>query len=159
MAFRDMFNVLSAGAYETLRRAPDNADLVEDFFGMFGRYVRHLSHIVFECPTLRPALDLGCECMFTPCRESVESIFAFVESILEQRGDATRFVIENYTEKYSQLLSVFVRSLFFVGCCCFEFSQSHASSSECEPWREEFEGDPEIFQNKYFSMSNTSSEK
>merc|ERR1719356_1259202 len=65
----------------------DREDLVEDFFGMFNRYLRKAPAIVAEAPTLEFTLQL-CPAIVTKVRqEALESIMAFVEEACSAVAD------------------------------------------------------------------------
>mmetsp|Transcript_71912 Transcript_71912/g.113964 ORF Transcript_71912/g.113964 Transcript_71912/m.113964 type:complete len:965 (+) Transcript_71912:107-3001(+) len=65
-------------------------ELVEDFYGMFERYLRHAPVIVLEAPTLLPTLQLWQYVIFVQQKDAIEAIIAFMESVLGMVADAVK---------------------------------------------------------------------
>lgn len=65
-------------------------ELVEDFYGMFERYLRHAPIIVLEAPTLLPTLQLWQYVIFVQQKDAIEAIIAFMEAVWGMIADAVR---------------------------------------------------------------------
>merc|ERR1719409_2489174 len=83
---RELFCQLSGTGIEVLRAAAgsleNNTELVEDFYGMFERYLRYVPVIVLEAPTLRPTMELWHVAIFVQQKDAIEAIIAFIEAVL-----------------------------------------------------------------------------
>lgn len=81
-----LFHALSSTALQCLIAARDHleeiTELVEDFYGMFERYLRYAPMIVLEAPTLPPTLQLWHAAIFVQHKDAIEAIIAFVEAVL-----------------------------------------------------------------------------
>merc|ERR1719272_711503 len=82
-----LFHELSSTALRCLLVAKEQnqlenvTELVEDFYGMFERYLRYAPTIVLEAPTLPPTLLLWNAVIFVQQKDAVEAIIAFIESV------------------------------------------------------------------------------
>eukprot|EP00434_Breviolum_minutum_P045358 symbB.v1.2.040645.t1/scaffold7404.1/size11455/1 len=65
-------------------------ELVEDFFGMFERYLRFAPRIVLESPTLPPTMQMWSLAIFVQQKEAVEAIIAFIESVLSHIAETSK---------------------------------------------------------------------
>ncbi|CAK9092789.1 Transportin-3 (Importin-12) (Imp12) (Transportin-SR) (TRN-SR) [Durusdinium trenchii] len=87
----ELFNQLSSIGLQCLMHSKDKleeiTELVEDFFGMFERYLRFAPRIVLEAPTLQPTMQLWSVAIFVQQKEAVEAIIAFIESVLSHIGE------------------------------------------------------------------------
>eukprot|EP00439_Symbiodinium_sp_Y106_P076447 s127_g15.t1 len=119
----ELFNQLSGiglqcliASESKLEESLEITELVEDFFGMFERYLRFAPTIVINAPTLLPTLRLwtfGCNVavlqrlkgpastsvvIFVQQKEAVEAVIAFIESVFshiaETKKVGRRFVDE-----------------------------------------------------------------
>lgn len=70
------------GQAKQQNRLEEITELVEDFYGMYERYLRYAPMIVLEAPTLQPALELWCSVIFVQQKDAVEAIIAFIEAVL-----------------------------------------------------------------------------
>eukprot|EP00408_Alexandrium_pacificum_P059873 CAMPEP_0171173964 /NCGR_PEP_ID=MMETSP0790-20130122/10488_1 /TAXON_ID=2925 /ORGANISM="Alexandrium catenella, Strain OF101" /LENGTH=936 /DNA_ID=CAMNT_0011638833 /DNA_START=59 /DNA_END=2866 /DNA_ORIENTATION=- len=81
-----LFHALSGTALQCLAaargRLEEITELVEDFYGMFERYLRYAPMIVLEAPTLPPALQLWHDAIFVQQKDTIEAVIAFVEAVL-----------------------------------------------------------------------------
>ncbi|CAL1144993.1 unnamed protein product [Cladocopium goreaui] len=88
----ELFNQLSSIGLQCLMQYKDKleeiTELVEDFFGMFERYLRFAPRIVLESPTLPPTMQLWSLAIFVQQKEAVEAIIAFIESVLSHISEA-----------------------------------------------------------------------
>mmetsp|Transcript_88253 Transcript_88253/g.263153 ORF Transcript_88253/g.263153 Transcript_88253/m.263153 type:complete len:960 (-) Transcript_88253:318-3197(-) len=105
-----LFHALSSTALQCLIAAKDHleeiTELVEDFYGMFERYLRYAPMIVLEAPTLPPTLQLWSAVIFIQQKDTIEAIIAFVEAVLGLIAEAAksqRFVDERRL-RYGALL-------------------------------------------------------
>jgi hypothetical protein len=57
-------------------------ELVEDFYGMFDRYLRYTPTIILEAPTLPPTLQLWHAVIYVQQKDAIEAVVAFIESVL-----------------------------------------------------------------------------
>jgi transportin-3 len=91
-----LFHQLSATALQCVMVAKDQnqlesiTELVEDFYGMFERYLRYAPTIVLEAPTLLPTLQLWCSVIFVQQKDAIEAIIAFIEAVLGHIADACK---------------------------------------------------------------------
>jgi len=89
-----LFHALSSTALQRLANAHDHleeiAELAEDFYGMFERYLRYAPNIVLGAPTLGPTLQLWHVVIFIQQKEAVEAIIAFIEAVLYLIADSSR---------------------------------------------------------------------
>lgn len=80
-----LFNQLSQTALTVISnsqsRLEEITELVEDFFGMFERFLRFAPTIVLEAPTLPHVMQLWHIAIFVQQKESVEAIIAFIEAV------------------------------------------------------------------------------
>jgi len=63
-------------------RLDDMTELVEDFFGMFERYLRFAPSIVLEAETLQPTLNLWVHVIFVQQKDAIEAVIAFIEAVM-----------------------------------------------------------------------------
>lgn len=49
-----------------------NAELIEDFYGMYGRYAKCVPEIVYGSATYGPALELAPKCIMVPIYVNVQ---------------------------------------------------------------------------------------
>mmetsp|Transcript_100858 Transcript_100858/g.325559 ORF Transcript_100858/g.325559 Transcript_100858/m.325559 type:complete len:957 (-) Transcript_100858:114-2984(-) len=81
-----LFHALSSTALQCLIAGRDHleeiTELVEDFYGMFERYLRYAPTIVLEAPTLPPTLQLWHNVIFVQQKDAIEAIIAFMEAVL-----------------------------------------------------------------------------
>jgi transportin-3 len=83
-----LFHQLSTIGLQCLMVAKDQGqlenitELVEDFYGMFDRYLRFAPTIVLEAPTLPPVLQLWHSVIFVQQKDAIEAIISFIESVL-----------------------------------------------------------------------------
>jgi len=106
-----LFNQLSATALQCLmasqQRLEEITELVEDFYGMFERYLRYVPMIVLEAPTLGPTLQLWSLVIFVQQKDAIEAIIAFVEAVLNliaMGSGASRHRVDPQKVRYGQLL-------------------------------------------------------
>mmetsp|Transcript_74396 Transcript_74396/g.162718 ORF Transcript_74396/g.162718 Transcript_74396/m.162718 type:complete len:954 (+) Transcript_74396:85-2946(+) len=82
----ELFNQLGTHALQVLMerrdRLNDMCELVEDFYGMFERYLRYAPTIVLEAPTLQPTLQLLLDVILVQQKDAIEAVFAFMEASL-----------------------------------------------------------------------------
>jgi len=90
----ELFNSLSGVGLQTLLNAKDKleevTELVEDYHGMFERYLRYVPMIVLNAPTLLPTLQLWHLMIFVQQKDASEAVIAFVESILGHVAEANK---------------------------------------------------------------------
>jgi len=81
-----LFHQLSTHALQCLVNAREHletiTELVEDFYGMFERYLRYAPMIVLEAPTLPPTLQLWHDVIHVQQKDAIEAVVAFVEAVL-----------------------------------------------------------------------------
>merc|ERR1719272_2137688 len=83
-----LFHQLSSTALQCLMVAKEQnqleniTELVEDFYGMFERYLRYAPMIVLEAPTLPATLQLWHAVIFVQQKDAIEAIIAFIEAVL-----------------------------------------------------------------------------
>lgn len=81
-----LFGALSSHALQCLVAAHDHleeiTELVEDFYGMFERYLRYCPMIVLEAPSLPPTLQLWHKVIFVQQKDAIEAIICFIEAVL-----------------------------------------------------------------------------
>lgn len=86
-----LFHALSNTGLQCLIAATDRlqeiTELVEDFYGMFERYLRYAPMIVLEAPTLSSTLQLWHVVIFVQQKDAVEAIIAFIEAVLTLVAD------------------------------------------------------------------------
>merc|ERR1712107_31566 len=91
-----LFHQLSSIGLQCLSMARDRGELetitelVEDFYGMFDRYLRYAPTIVLEAPTLPATLQLWHQVIFVQQKDSIEAIIAFIETVMSLLGDAVK---------------------------------------------------------------------
>lgn len=91
-----LFHQLSTTALAGLMQARDQnrleeiTELVEDFYGMFERYLRYAPTIVLEAPTLPSTCQLWTSVIFVQQKDAIEAIIAFIEAVLGLIGEAVR---------------------------------------------------------------------
>mmetsp|Transcript_71293 Transcript_71293/g.127063 ORF Transcript_71293/g.127063 Transcript_71293/m.127063 type:complete len:954 (-) Transcript_71293:100-2961(-) len=91
-----LFHQLSTTALTVLVAARDQnrleefTELVEDFYGMFERYLRYAPTIVLEAPTLPATCQLWTNVIFVQQKDAIEAIIAFIEAVLNLIGEAVR---------------------------------------------------------------------
>eukprot|EP00929_Paragymnodinium_shiwhaense_P119500 TRINITY_DN91410_c0_g1_i1.p1 TRINITY_DN91410_c0_g1~~TRINITY_DN91410_c0_g1_i1.p1 ORF type:complete len:963 (+),score=250.38 TRINITY_DN91410_c0_g1_i1:149-3037(+) len=82
----ELFNGLSATAIQVLNAnvacLEHHTELVEDFYGLFERYMRFVPDIVVQAPTLMPMMQLWPAVIFVQQKEALEAIIALMEIIL-----------------------------------------------------------------------------
>jgi len=80
-----LFHALSSTALQCLVNARDRleeiTELVEDFYGMFERYLRYAPIIVLEAPTLPPTMQLWIAVIFVQQKDAIEAVIAFIEAV------------------------------------------------------------------------------
>lgn len=111
---KELFNSLSTTALQCLVVAKDQnnlesiTELVEDFYGMFERYLRYCPQIVLEAPTLPPTLQLWCSVIFVQQKDAIEAIIAFIEAVLGHIAEAVKATQGAYSDsqkaQYGQIL-------------------------------------------------------
>lgn len=97
-----LFNSLSSTGLQCLlaarERLEEFTELVEDFYGMFERYLRYAPTIVLEAPSLPAVLQLWHIVIFVQQKDAIEAVIAFVETVLchvaESHGHRRGFVGE-----------------------------------------------------------------
>jgi transportin-3 len=81
-----LFNSLSSTALQCLAAAQNRleeiTELVEDFYGMFERYLRYAPMIVLESPALAPTLQMWNLVIFVQQKDAIEAVIAFIEAVL-----------------------------------------------------------------------------
>lgn len=89
-----LFHALSSTALQCLIAAHGHleeiTELVEDFYGMFERYLRYAPMIVLEAPTLPPTLQLWNAVIFVQQKDTIEAVIAFVEAVLGLIAEAAK---------------------------------------------------------------------
>jgi len=106
-----LFHQLSTHALQCLVNAREHletiTELVEDFYGMFERYLRYAPMIVLEAPTLPPTLALWHDVIFVQQKDAIEAVIAFMEAVLaliaESHKPDPRFADERKV-RHGQLL-------------------------------------------------------
>ncbi|CAD7923155.1 unnamed protein product [Amoebophrya sp. A25] len=97
-----LFNRLSASCVVTLQAMPPNdlnAELIEDYYGMYGRYVKCTPEIVYNSAHYPVTLQLMEKCFVVPCRESIDSIMGFVETVLRcGSSEVAMHLLTNHAE-------------------------------------------------------------
>jgi len=88
-------------------------ELVEDYFGMFDRFLRHVPMIILEAPTLAPTLQMWQVVIFVQQKDAIEAIVAFIEAVLENVAEACgakhgRYPVEEAKLRYGQVLRTHV---------------------------------------------------
>eukprot|EP00928_Gymnodinium_smaydae_P086771 TRINITY_DN71201_c0_g1_i1.p1 TRINITY_DN71201_c0_g1~~TRINITY_DN71201_c0_g1_i1.p1 ORF type:complete len:981 (-),score=287.46 TRINITY_DN71201_c0_g1_i1:75-3017(-) len=82
---RKLFNTLSGAAIKRLCvddvDLEDHAELLEDLYGMFSRYMHYAPQLVSESPNLTPTLQLLSTAITVRQRDALESVFSFIENI------------------------------------------------------------------------------
>jgi hypothetical protein len=80
-----LFHSLSGSTFQILAsnqgRLEETAELVEDFYGMFEKYLRHTPKAVLEAPMLQPALKLCSVAIHVQHKDAMLAIVAFIESV------------------------------------------------------------------------------
>ncbi|CAE8695430.1 unnamed protein product, partial [Polarella glacialis] len=106
-----LFHQLSSIGLQCLMSAGDRlqeiTELVEDFYGMFERYLRYAPMIVLEAPTLPPTLQLWNVVIFVQQKDAVEAIIAFIEAVLglvAEVSKANRRAGDERKAHYGQML-------------------------------------------------------
>lgn len=89
-----IFNQLSNTALTVLMNSRDQleelSELVEDFYGMFERFLRFAPTIVLEAPTLPAAMQLWHIAIFVQHQKTIEAIIAFIEAVFTAIAPSTR---------------------------------------------------------------------
>lgn len=91
-----LFHQLSSTALQCLVVARNQGqmenitELVEDFYGMFERYLRYAPTIVLEAPTLPSTLQLWHSVISVQQKDAIEAIIAFIEAVLCLVADAVK---------------------------------------------------------------------
>merc|ERR1719272_1372426 len=91
-----LFHQLSSTALQCLMVAKEQSqlenitELVEDFYGMFERYLRYTPSIVLEAPTLPATLQLFHSVIFVQQKDAIEAIIAFIEAVLVLIAEAVK---------------------------------------------------------------------
>lgn len=106
-----LFHALSSTGLSFLMAAQDRlheiTELVEDYYGMFERYLRYAPAIVLEAPTLVPTLQLWQVAIFVQQKDAIEAIIAFIEAVLGLIAESNRgFAVEESNQ--GQLLKPMV---------------------------------------------------
>lgn len=100
---RELFHNLSSTGLQCLLAATDRfeeiSELVEDFFGMFERYLRYVPRIVLESQTLVPTLQLWHVAIFVQQKDTMEAVIAMIESTLSLVAETGR----RYEDRKAQL--------------------------------------------------------
>lgn len=82
-----LFHELSGTGLQCLAQAQncleEITELVEDFYGMYERYLRYAPMIVLESPTLLPALMLWPQVIFVQQKDAIEAVIAFIEAVFQ----------------------------------------------------------------------------
>jgi len=106
-----LFHQLSTHALQCLVNKRDHletiSELVEDFYGMFDRYLRYTPMIVLEAPTLQPTLQLWLEVIFVQQKDAIEAVIAFMEAVLALVAEGSkpaRGFSDEKRVRYGQLL-------------------------------------------------------
>jgi len=106
-----LFNQLSGIGLQCLVAAKDRleeiTELVEDFYGMFERYLRYVPMVVLEAPTLAPTLQLWNVVIFVQQKDAIEAIIAFIEAVLALIAESARVgrrMIDERKAQQGQLL-------------------------------------------------------
>jgi len=104
----ELFRELSQIGLQCLVNAQDRleeiTELVEDFFGMFDRYLRYVPMIVLEAPTLHPTLQTWHRVIFVQQKDAIEAIIAFIEAVLNSIAEAQRGSSRKERVRIGQLL-------------------------------------------------------
>mmetsp|Transcript_5331 Transcript_5331/g.12828 ORF Transcript_5331/g.12828 Transcript_5331/m.12828 type:complete len:967 (-) Transcript_5331:50-2950(-) len=112
-----LFHHLSRIGYQCLMAAQNQlenlTELVEDYFGMFDRFLRHVPPIILEAPTLAPTLQMWQLVIFVQQKDAIEAIVAFIEAVLEIVAEACgtkqgRFPMDHPKMQHGQLLRTHV---------------------------------------------------
>lgn len=89
-----LFNQLSSIGLQCLMGAKERleeiTELVEDFYGMFERYLRYVPNIVLDAPTLPPVLMLWHVVIFVQQKDAIEAVIAFIEAVLSHIGEGSK---------------------------------------------------------------------
>jgi len=90
----ELFNQLSETGLRCLinseSKLEEITELVEDFFGMFERYLRFAPNIVLNAPTLPPTLRLWSVVIFVQQKEAIEAVIAFIESVFSHIAEGIK---------------------------------------------------------------------
>lgn len=89
-----LFQSLSGTAFQVLSnnvsKLEEITELVEDFYGMFERYLRYAPMVVLGAPTLPNALQLCVPAIFVQQKDAMEAIIAFIEAVFNLVAEANR---------------------------------------------------------------------
>lgn len=110
---KPLFQFMSRGALQTLQNMTEkDPDLIEDFYGMHGRYVQEAPLIVYQSDTFQATMELLFQCILIPANEAVDAILGFVEKIFQgprsdvsdseqnMLNEARAFVMNQYGPKF-----------------------------------------------------------
>jgi len=85
-----LYNALSQLGLATLTELAGNhnniahlSEVIEDYFGMHNRFLKHAPDIVFQCPLFSNSLEMCIRCMRVEQKEAVEAIFGLIDCLYE----------------------------------------------------------------------------
>lgn len=118
-----LFHELSGTGLQCLARDQSRleeiTELVEDFYGMYERYLRYAPMIVLESPTLIPALQLWPQVIFVQQKDAIEAVIAFIEAVLQMVAPPRPYADETQLQhgkllrpKVLEIMPVFLEALF-----------------------------------------------
>lgn len=89
-----LFNQLSATGLQCLvahrEKLEEVTELVEDFYGMFERYLRYAPMIVLESPALPATLQLWHAVIFVQQKDAIEATIALIESVMTNIAETNK---------------------------------------------------------------------
>ncbi|CAD7926037.1 unnamed protein product [Amoebophrya sp. A120] len=88
-ALAQLFERMGKAALPALMAMRDddlNAELIEDFYGMYGRYAKCAPAVVYNSETLKPSLDLLPKCLLVTYHNALESQLGFLENMLREKN-------------------------------------------------------------------------
>jgi len=101
-----LFHALSSTGLQCLVAARDRleeiTELVEDFYGMFERYLRFAPMIVLEAPMLSPMVQLWSVVIFVQQKDAIEAIVAFIEAVLGRIAETVKPMGRFHDERKAQ---------------------------------------------------------
>jgi transportin-3 len=111
----ELFHNLSSTALQRLHASlgqlEEITELVEDFYGMFERYLRYAPMIVLNAPTLLPTLALWDKVIFVQQNDAIEAVIAFIEAVLRHCADGKGYR-EQLGPQVIQVCPGFVDAIF-----------------------------------------------
>jgi len=85
-------------------RLEEITELVEDFYGMFERYLRYAPQIVLEAPTLVPTMQFWHVVIFVQQKDAIEAFVAFIEGVLGLIADSNKGFAADKKAQYGMQL-------------------------------------------------------